>query len=299
MRYVLLAVVLLSVSPRAFAQEVVPDTLDWRLYYPLEVGNAWEWETIILIAYTGFDRRVIVADTLVDGRRYFVQAAYSTARDPLMGYEHTATGMVLLRYDTLGARVVARSLEGTEEFDYTCDLSTDFGTVTRCGEFGEMYVSGYYTGFYLGGHGSIYVAAIKNHFTAGGGTSYYHGVGMLPGIGDGAAGGREFTYVRVGGKEYGERRVIVGTEGPPGTVPARVDVYPNPLRDAFTITLDGYGGGAAVTVYDVLGRVALPAQDCAEPGCRVHAGGLASGPYLVRVVGEDGRVSEKTIVVLK
>lgn len=303
MRYLLLALLILPGAARVHAQgEVVADTLDWRQYYPLEVGNAWEWETTILVAYHGLDRRAIVGDTLMGGQRYFVQAAYAVAVDPVQGLNEAVTDTVYLRYDTLRTRVVALARDGTAEQDYTCDLSAAFGTVAPCDLMGEMHVGGGYAwddGRLVVGGDTLHVPAVKHLYNVGGGVSYYHGVGMLPGIGDGAVGGTGFLYVRVGGQEYGERVVFVHTESPPPAVPPHLHLYPNPSPDALTVALAGYGGRATVTLYDLLGRVIASSRSCPEPRCTLSVTGLAAGRYLVRVVGRNNRVTAQGITVVR
>jgi hypothetical protein len=77
---------------------VVVDTLDWRRYYPLEIGNTWE--------YTGIDGapnqliRTIVGDTVANGYRYFVR------RDSIPLYVRPPVVFTYyVRYDTAGTVV--------------------------------------------------------------------------------------------------------------------------------------------------------------------------------------------------
>lgn len=96
-----LAVLLFAAFPvPCFAQdEVVPDTLDWHGYYPLEVGNAWEWETEQLVGYFRLDHREIVGDTLIHDIPYFVQAEYRSVLDS--GSRFSEWDTTYVRYDSV------------------------------------------------------------------------------------------------------------------------------------------------------------------------------------------------------
>jgi hypothetical protein len=69
MRHSALALALVFAAPAA-AQE--PDTTDWHLYSPLEVGNEWQY---LFDAFAGADYYTslrIAGDSLVEGTPYFV-----------------------------------------------------------------------------------------------------------------------------------------------------------------------------------------------------------------------------------
>ncbi len=290
----------LLVSPVHAQEQTIPDTLDWRLYYPLEVGNAWEWKTDILVAYTGFDLREIVADTILNGQRYFVQVAYRSGKDPLHGVDFSHIDSTFLRYDDLHTRVVALR-EGKEE-DYTCNLSASFGSRATCDLYGEINVGGGYAepgGHLLIGTDTLSHNAVKDFWNLGGGVSFFHGVGYLPGVGDGGAGSISFTYVRVGGKTYGARTVYVGVDNQPPVLSDQVQLYPNPVRDRLTVVFREAEGGASVMVYDVLGRAVLPPQSCHSSPCTVSASSLASGAYFIQVARKEGGSSLHRFAVAK
>lgn len=74
----LFSLVLVLLTFPAYAQtDVRPDTLDWRDYYPLEIGTISEWH---IHEYGGFQdlvhRRRIESDTLIDSHRWVVQSEY-------------------------------------------------------------------------------------------------------------------------------------------------------------------------------------------------------------------------------
>ncbi|GAB5550127.1 MAG: M1 family aminopeptidase [Sandaracinaceae bacterium] len=77
--------------------------------------------------------------------------------------------------------------------------------------------------------------------------------------------------------------VAVGAEAPPRPQ-ARVEVYPNPARDALSV--DGVGGGTGpvqVVVVDVRGRVVLRAEADPPGPLQLDLSGLAAGAYTLSV----------------
>ena len=87
------------------AQSTPPDTLDWHRYYPLEVGNIWEYEE----AEDPFDytRYHIVSDTTVGERRYYRRNIFYQ-NIPVFG-DTVYTGYDYVRYDTPGVVVAVPS----------------------------------------------------------------------------------------------------------------------------------------------------------------------------------------------
>lgn len=81
-----------------------PDTLAWRRYFPLAIGNVWEFEVWDRFSrndasgdLTGYQRYRLVRDTVVDGRAGFVvlEEAYWPSYPPaLMGAGVSAIGYV-------------------------------------------------------------------------------------------------------------------------------------------------------------------------------------------------------------
>ena len=87
------------------AQSTPPDTLDWHRYYPLEVGNIWEYEE----AEDPFDytRYHIVSDTTVGEHRYSRRNIfYQTI--PVFGAP-VSTSDAYVRYDPAGGAAAVPS----------------------------------------------------------------------------------------------------------------------------------------------------------------------------------------------
>lgn len=106
-------VLALLVAPAA-AQDAVPDTVAPERYYPIEVGNRWEYEVEpgnLLPDGTHY-RHTIVADTLVDGERWFVQREQGFRRlveGNTEVWDRLFDERLLLRFDSNLANVVIRA----------------------------------------------------------------------------------------------------------------------------------------------------------------------------------------------
>lgn len=276
----------------------VPDTLDWKGYYPLEVGNMWEWRTSLLIAYDGLNSKEIIGDTLIGGTSYFVEAAYGEAKDPLNGVDFAGRDTSFIRYDTLNRRVVELTPDG-EEYPRTCDLGASFNTTITC-DFsdGIMVGGGYSTDFSWStvGIGAPF-QAIKHFVTLGGGDTFYHGVGRLPGLGDGNQGSIGFTYVRIAGVEYGTPVVTLSTDEPEQLGDHALRLYPNPVREILYVEVPR-PERLRLTVYDALGRAVIR-QDCMGAACAVDASALHAGVYFVQVIDRQGKQEVQTFVVVR
>ena len=270
-RFTLLAALTLLMATSATAQKKpFPDTLDWRGYYPLEVGNVWEYAGGHS-ADAAYERREITGDTLIDSTRYYVHVTrrYDDQKQPL------GNPLVdYLRYDTVRTTVAAHAAgdsyptAGWDPKDnlqqpwmgpkptlltlVTCSLSVDFGSKFTCGEEGdegEVRVQGRYT---KGRHYGPIVARSEKIFYAPGssrGIHFLHGIGEELHV--------NYTYLHIGGKEWGESVVLSvnESEGPASKL-RFVSAYPNPFRGRTTVAYEApVGHEVAITVFDALGRV--------------------------------------------
>ncbi|MEZ4701218.1 MAG: T9SS type A sorting domain-containing protein [Rhodothermales bacterium] len=306
MRHLLIhTLLLLFALPLAAQDTIQPDTLDWHGYYPLEIGNVWELR--FDGAFLNLVRRQrIEADTLVAGHRWFVQTEFVGGVE--FGQDVARYDTLLLRYDEPYGRVLARRPANGEEWDYTCDLSGDFGAEVSCGADLDEYVySVPFEGGYVTdpnydyplvvGDDTIAFAAVKGSRVTGGSglIGYYHGVGPLPTWGDDGYGGTiAFSYLRLGGVEYGKATAFVGIEEVPERVPPHVSVYPNPAREKLWI--EAGEGVRSISLYDSQGRLGLRRGACGSP-CKVDLGALAPGVYGVEVELESGELVRRGVVV--
>jgi hypothetical protein len=278
---------------------VVPDTLDWRRYFPLAVGNAWEYG--VSEGGPPFWHVEVIDTFSTDEWDYFVlrdHFSYLYVFDSLVRYD-SLPHLVFVKTaeeDTLAApRHSARFSPGLSAW---FDLSAAFGDTLA---YPPSLADGAYEPYYVDGgydrrvSGSLDVAALKC-FCLGAfgqdacrvaewGECYAADVGF---VGGGSLQSSWIRYARVGEFEWGER-LFTGSEGELASgLPFRVEaVYPNPARGWVTLSV-GLDAPASVrvTVYDLAGRL-VRALDAADLGPGAHrialdASALASGVYVAR-----------------
>lgn len=237
----------------------VTDTLDWRQYYPLEIGNVWEYkdDNFPLLHLPSYQRREIIGDTLIGDREYFV--LYSRVYDT--NFSIVSEGETYLRYDTLRHTVIQLSTSGCcpGEYDYiACDLSAAFNQEIMCDDGSQVFVlGGYLPSPYVIGLDTVYAPAEK-HFNFGGpGITLAHGIGDVGGPPEGANNMVFLVYLKSGGRVYGESIVTTSAESEsdlPNTIYIRKAI-PNPFTNTTTLqynlALPAY---VTVNVFDMLGR---------------------------------------------
>ena len=215
MRLPLLPLVLLFLAAPLTAQpcdpaqtpEVCPDTTDWRRYFPLEVGNAWQYECdgFCTDDYDrAFGRQVVSADVAGADTLFAVRTC-----------DFRGSGEIRcrltegLRYDE-GARLVVKEEADGELYDYllACDLGMPFNVKGdyECGveSFLEQWFSFGSYGAALPLPGPRVNGTFKSIGNIGGGAEYLAGVGPTRLAGDATSVDYPIAYARVGGVEYGE-----------------------------------------------------------------------------------------------
>lgn len=296
MRLIATAIVLLApvvLTQPVHAQEPVPDTTSaWR-YFPLEVGNVWEYEGYGPL--TPEDHRwEVVGDTLLEGRHYF-----AAIRECISECFPTSvpTGY-LFRFDSTAARVVVRYPEdvpGTEYlfFGGGCALDAPFGAEAACYESDLDVSGGYDETFELADGGVLEGVTYKVFGTPTVYWGYVAGIGLVEdAFLEYEPRERRLAYARIGGVEYGTP-IPVAAEGAPPQSAVALAVFPNPSRGEATVRLDlDVTQRVVLAVYDVLGRrVALlhvgplPAGD---HRFLFDASALSAGTYFVRSTGTGG-----------
>ncbi|WP_456430241.1 T9SS type A sorting domain-containing protein [Rhodocaloribacter sp.] len=287
---------------------VVTDTLDWHRYYPLEIGNTWE--------YGGLDAhvRMIVGDTLANGRRYFIR------RDsiPAVGTLGPFINTFYLRYDTAGTVVTLLSLEADTvapplPFDhFRADFPDVLAHFDMRSAFGDtlyyrapdtlFYVQGGYNQRIQVGNEYVEVDALKCFGVEGillWAGCYAADVGFVRG---GNLSGSELKYAEVNGVVYGSPLFTsVETEAVPEQFGIET-IYPNPFRDKATITWRlPKPSVITVEVFDVLGRriwwERTEMQAAGAGGYALRSRAWPAGMYLVRLTTERGAQSVRTVVV--
>ena len=275
----------------------IDTTAAWR-YYPLATGNVWE--------YQGYgmepgDRRVwIEKDTVVSGRRYFIEASSAVPRQN--------GGMVrsLIRFDTTLASVVTLWPDGTEKIVQPpgCPLDAPFGKTVLCPGWGESPVAGGHgRSFELLDGSTISNITIKEFGTGyGGGWSYIAGIGYVGTELGLEPGGKRLAYARIDGVEYGSA-LEVGAETPSEPASSAALIYPNPVGSQLNVSLRiARSSQILITMYDLLGREVIRLHNSrlmlGEHKLILDVSDLASGAYIISVNGEGG-IRESSIVVVE
>jgi hypothetical protein len=171
----------------------------------------------------------------------------------------------------------------------TCDLSAAFGsTGDYCDGWTQVVRSDWpEEGFSILGR---HVPAAKSFWAWQGfgptGT-YYHGIGPVAEIGHGHIGRIYFTYLHLGGVEYGKRAMSMTDAREKAPDDDRVQLYPNPASNGFWLDVPGEFGRLTIEIHDGMGRGVLRTECSAAP-CWIDASSLPSGGYMVRI-GSQGR----------
>lgn len=303
--YIILLPLLLASTAHGQDTPVVNDTLDWQRYYPLEVGNTWE--------YGGLDRftSTIVGDTLTNGHRYFIR------RDsiPAVGTLGPFINTFYLRYDTTGTVLTLPSLEADtvevtlpvyfneEGFQTYLDLQAAFGDTLYYGPPDTLYyVSGGYNEALRIGYASVEADALKCFRLVGtilNDRCYATDIGYVWG---GNLFGSQLEYARVNGVTYGNLKTSV--EGG-AVVPEHFSIeaiYPNPFKGRATVTYRlPKPSSIIVEVFNMLGqRIWWEATSVQASGVvryELQSREWSAGLYFVRLTTGGGEQSVRSVVV--
>ena len=273
-----------------------PDPVAPERYYPLAVGNAWEYETIdqppgVCAERSRLD---VTRDTTAGGTSYFVlrEAEYTCDDPQAMGFtEH------LVRFDAEAAWAVERVADGSERVwrDTACPLDADFGVMLQtCASPGWPWVVSSYNVRQSEPDAKVFGGCFVGYKGPNVGVTFQADRGLT------ASGGGMFIahvrllrYARVNGVEWGSPALwpVSVEEGPPA--PAQPAAYPNPFHDRATLTVR-LETPQAITLdaFDALGRCvrheALGHRPAGPLEAAFDGAGLPAGAYVVRLTGDAG-----------
>ena len=305
---------LLSLGLLAFAATAQPaDTLDWRRYYPLAVGNVWEYHDAE--AYGDQFRYTIVSDAAVGGQTYYRQRLDRATAVSGPGGPDTlrSTSYGFLRYDE-GGVVGVPSVEADTvrlrpcEGNFQRDLRLGFGARVACdpppewfpeadsvlvyGEYDREWAPSALPG--TGSNSAVAVAAVKSY--AVGGFWFSTFVADVGPVRAGNLWGPTLHYASVGGVEYGAPgfAVSVGSESPAPEGPGMdVRVLGNPSAQGVGFEARAPSARRVrFVVYDALGRAAWSSDVALSSSwtrIAVPPGALASGSYVLVAIGAGVR----------
>lgn len=309
MKHLLLLLLLVALAPPASAQEqarcstggslspdsaVAPDTTDWRRYFPLAVGNAWEYrQTSSQSRGTSYFYVEVASDTTVN------EITYYRTRSRYRGSTYLAydtTRHIVVGTDTLGGKLA----NADPTYDAFMDAPPDLQS-------GSAYRSGISIG------DSSVTAPIKEFGDLGGcyptGSRFAKDIGPILYTADGWGTGlifkEELIYAKVGERIYGERATGTGRESPDLPAGKKIKIealYPNPTRARTRLRfVAAQPQRVEIYLYDAMGRKLRQVRDqrygAGKQEITFAAGDLTAGVYYVTVKGETMRVARALAVV--
>lgn len=302
--YSTLLLALLTSSAWAQNQSAIPipDTLDWHRYFPLTIGNIWEYQ---VSEGEPLRRHQIIGDTLAGDHRYAVLVESIYEFDSrAQALELWSTNRRYVRYDSIGAVFVlpdpeADTLETPRdvaldgETQGYFDLRMAFDDTLYYGTASHAYyvTSGGYGEWISIGAEEVEVAALKVFESTFWRARYAADIGYL---GGGNLWGPFLTYARVGEAEYGIGRTPTSVEaGQEVELLSIGSIFPNPARSRVRI---GYGvsrpSQVSVEVFNVLGQRVWSRGAVAQGGgmhrLDLEVEAWPPGLYVVSIRGGDG-----------
>ena len=286
-----------------------PDTTTPSRYYPLHVGDAWEYD---IWGSLDFYRREITGEIMIGDTLYYQwQVAYYVDGVPVFAVTHH------IRFDEETAFVKERIGEVELAFAFApCPLNANFDVTVDCQPFKHpgfdfWDTSGTYEGEWVfdesgpGTGGDTIRTSVKRYdsedFVSV--SQYSAGIGQVHVENELEI--FSIYYARVNGEEHGVAAITTGIEP---DLPEPLDsgitlsIFPNPVGDrcSLEIALDR-SQTLTAHVYDIRGRRVL-AEELGELGSGTHLRSLdfsrlAAGSYVVRVFAAGFQSS--TVLVSK
>ncbi len=292
------------------------DTVDWRGYMPLAVGNMWQhafetWSGSFGTVGEWIEEWKIAADSVIDSRSYFqLEVRCDTVSSWPGLFTHSCDPAELdrrfVRYDDSAANLMEYVEESGEEryfFQYDFRLDAPFYLETDSpGGMAAGYA--YYPGGEMMTIGDERVDAVQKHVSVysavPGGFTFAHGIGLVAsGFSEGGGTKHELTYARVGEHTYGTFQTV-NTERL-AVAEVSLQVYPNPAADDLRLAFSlSQPGEVRVLFYDMLGRrvheLRPGRRPLGENRLSLDVRNLSSGPYMI-VLEVDGRAAARRAIV--
>lgn len=321
----LLPLILLVIPARPTwgqTDSVIPDTLDWRLYFPLEIGNVWQYHGVTdfsnYVVEEWYETWEVTGDTLIGTQTYAIMdiTCDSIFADPTYPLftptcNPTERKRIFLRYDEDLANIVERVIDPLGEelwfyYDFHLDAPFDYEEPSGQG-LGYTYWYGRQDEFRMYNSLEWTYATVKSisvESAVPGGISFAHGIGFIRrSFSEGGGEHFRLAYARVTGQEYGTAVRLEIERHDQTAERQRINVYPNPSHGHFVLTYQiSRPGTVEMRLLDVLGREiaewGLGFKYPATHQDSISAEGISSGVYLV-VVTLDNRVEVSRPVVIQ
>ena len=292
----------------------VADTLDASGYYPLKIGNRWEYVSDLNFALDFASRIEVVKDTLISDTLFYKLefTAYRFQYDLANFGDLLIEGRTTYRYEAVvdgvlfsffRDRITGEGIEFNRPFcsTYTSSLS-------------EFIVGGGYERSYAFPNGATSIEtalpALKFFGCCFGDTRYGYGIGKLETNGDPSV-RTGLTYAKIDTTEFGspldslfDVSLVAIEHELDKTRKNSIVVYPNPLSDQGTLLVNlNKQGVVSVVVADMLGRLrSRPIQDVILPAgehrTTWHIDNFESGIYLLQLYINGGRVEAQKVLVV-
>ena len=298
---------------------IVPDTLDWQGYIPLEVGNTWQYYNLstgsIGKLEEWYDTWNVVGSTTIDSLSYFnlIVSCDSVYAHPTFPFAPSCNPSGAtehwVRYDDQLANIVERQTVGPDSsierlwFNNTFRLDADFNSITVQGTvetFGGLRVIGISNQSVFTTVKSIGVgSAIPT------GYMFAHNIGLIRyGFNEGGGTDQKLIYAEIAGEEYGLAYRVSTQPTEEQAHGARLDLYPNPASSHIMIKLQlEQPGSVHVDAFDALGRsVHSNAFDMLSAGTHeivLDTKNLAVGVYFVIFRLDNRIVSSKPLHIIR
>ncbi|MEM1116104.1 MAG: T9SS type A sorting domain-containing protein [Bacteroidota bacterium] len=261
----------------------LPDPTPPWMYYPLAVGNVWEYEVFDPGgAPVSFTRRALVSDSTVASTPYVVETLRRLQPGGVWG---DVDRTELLRFDSTSGRIVSLTESG-DEWPVSCPLGADFHAYIEddplgCRDASANPFAPNQKAFSRGAMGSIV---------------YQRGVG--PWQDTGSSSELRLSYARVGNLERGTPYPVAADDAP-NSARLGVRLSPNPASGPVAVRL-ALAEAAAVTVeaFDALGRRVARTEAVLPAGPQrldLDAAAWVPGLYVVRVTA-GGATASGTVV---
>ncbi len=289
MRGTLLLLVAALVTGAAHAQ--TPDPIEPARYYPLAVGNVWEYRDRYWPNTTVISRREIVRDTVFNGQTYWV-ASFRESRDG--GPLGVPFLELPIRFDPETSRLVFNQCSGDLLSNPSfCSFAAPIGLNQTCEGYAIDVRWGLDQTVILSDGTHIAVVALKDYQASGGGFRelYAADVGYIYYFGPDHGDTHWLRYARIGGVEYGTP-FAVSAEAP--APDARLELNTRGRR----LVLTAHDAAPVrVDLFDTLGRHVATLHDARLDGERVlDLPALSAGLYIARAIQGAARASVRVVV---
>ncbi len=292
----------------------IADTLDASGYYPLKIGNKWEYVSDLNFALDFASRIEVVKDTLISDTLFYKLAftAYRFQYDLANFGDLLIEGRTSYRYEAVVDGVLFSFFRGQINAE-GIEFNRPFCS-TYTNRFSEFIVGGGFGRSYTFPNGATStetaLPALKIFGCCFGDTRYGYGIGKLETNGDPSV-RTGLTYAKIDTTEFGSpldslfdvSSVAIEHELDNARKNSIV-VYPNPLSDQGTLLVNlNKQGVVSVVVTDMLGKLkSKPVQDVVLPAgehrITWYIDDFESGIYLLQLYTNGEREAAQKVFVI-